>query len=269
MEHEHTEVTHTHEKRKKISKKKLALIGVIVLVLVGIGGLGAAIYKGKHIPYFPSSLQLATFPDTLPEALREKTFNKTVAVVNGEKIDRNTYNTMLASVAGIAESQGKDVTKEEVQKEIKKEALTLVIDNLLLQQAAKNSGIVVDKGKIDEQILSVTMQLKGDHDAFVAELKKFGFTEDEYRDLIEKQLMLDEYIGKTIAIDASQITDDQIKEYYNTAIGTAPEGVEVPSLDEAKEQIRAFMLEEKKQEAVEAHVAELRSKADIKENISL
>lgn len=244
--------THKHHTRKRgMTNKK---IGIAVALLIIIGVVGYWYVKGNPFT--------AQYPEGLPEQLREGVRGY-VAEVNGEKIPRKSFNEILAVVAGQAVLSGADFNDENTRNEMKRTALTAIIDNTILLQAARESGATVDEKKVDEQVLSVSLQIGGE-EKFAEELKKAGLTEEKYRESVRDQLMLDTYIEQTVDKSAIEITESAMRSFYDERIKTAPKGTEIPKFNDSKELITDFLRNQRFQELVIAHIESLRNGAEVK-----
>ncbi len=248
---------HHHPHTRRMHKKVVGVGAAIVLAGAIAGGYVALM--GNPFVY--------TYPPQLPEQLREKT-HAAVATVNGEKIDRDAYNSMLASVAEMAVQGGASVDDAAVQKQIKRSALDAIISNTLLMQAATKSGAVVDDKKVDEQVLAVSLQVGGD-EKFAEELAKVGLTEAKYRETVKNQLILNAYLETVAPTETIVVTDAEIKAFYDARIKTAPAGTTIPKLADVTEQIRDYIKNDKYQKLVQAHITTLREGASIEERITI
>lgn len=244
--------THEHHTRKYKATKKNIGIAIAMLAIIGFAGY----WYTKGNPF------AAQYPEGLPEQLREGT-RGSVAEVNGEKISRKSYNEMLAVVAGQGVLSGADFDDENTRNEMKRTALTATIDNTILLQAARESGVTADEEKVNEQILSVSIQIGGE-EKFAEELKKAGLTEDKYRESVRDQLLLNTYIEQTVDKNAIEISEGDMRSFYDERTKTAPEGTEIPKFNDSKEMITDFLRNQRFQELVIAHIESLRNSAEIK-----
>lgn len=244
-------------KKKKAVANKATIAGIIIALALG----GYVYFNGSPFPQTQ-----AVIPEGMPEALREVTSNDAVAKVNGEKIDRTTYNNMLASVGQMAEQRGVDFTNADVVKELKQTALTNVINNILLQQAAKEAKIAGLDEDVEAQIQSVITQLGGE-EAYKEALASFNLKESKYRKNIKGQLALNKYIETTLNLSGIIVTEDEISARYNEITKAAGENAStIPKLDDAiKEEIRQILISEKQGALVSEHIETLRAAANIKE----
>jgi len=255
MEKEHeTSVDTVSTKRARRVPIK-AILGALTIAVVLAGG-----YVGyqKFVPQYPPML---------PEALREGRFGS-VATVNDVKISRERYNSALASVAGLATSNGIDLTEEVVLVEIKKAALTTIIENEVLLQAARAANITVDEAKVDEQILATSIQMGGE-DKLNEELKKMGVSQKAYRNSVLEQTLLNAYIEQTISTSSVTTTDDEVEAFYDERTALADEGVEIPSFKDVKDQVRTYLENIKREELIKAHIEELVAKASIEKFLEI
>ncbi|MGV8171741.1 MAG: peptidylprolyl isomerase [Candidatus Woesearchaeota archaeon] len=87
------------------------------------------------------------------------------------------------------------------------------IDDLLLYQEAKNSGIKIDPNIIQNELDSVMIQNEMTVTELEQALEKQGMTIDDAKKLIEKNLMIRELLNNTILQNIT-ITDTEIQNYY-------------------------------------------------------
>lgn len=248
---------HVHGRRTHM-KKVIVGVGAATLVTAALVG-GYIAVRGNPFSY--------QYPPNLPEQLREKT-HAAVATVNGEDVDRDAFNSMLASIAEMAVQQGASLDDATTTMQIKRSALDAIISNKLLMQAAAAENIIIEDSKVDEQVLATQLRLGGE-DAFMAELEKVSLTAEKYRATVKDQLVLDAYIEKVAPRSGVTVTDAEAKAFYDARIKTAPAGTDIPKFATVLEQIREYLVGEKYQKVIAAHIATLREKAEIKELLTL
>lgn len=185
-----------------------------------------------------------------------------VAVVNEEELNGEQYNNALASIQGEMQRVGQDPTSKEAAEQIKKQTLeTLVNQTLLLQQAK------------DDKIEASTAEIEKEYEAYT---KQFG-DEDKLKEVLESQKMdvktlKEQIIAESIVFNkytnqvapAEEVTDKEIKEYYDQAVAQAKESeLDLPPLEEASEEIKGILEQEQQQKKLIAHIEKLKEKAEI------
>lgn len=157
-----------------------------------------------------------------------------VATVNGEEIRRSEFDQALA------EGPGQDI-------------LDNLIVERLIQAEAQKRGIIVDDIR-GRELLDEQKARFEDDDEFEAALEGAGITENQ----LIHQLRLSEMLRQMVAVE-STVTDQEVEQEYQAnkaQFGTLPE-------NEARQQVRDSLKEEKEGQAVQVLLAELRGKADI------
>ena len=181
-----------------------------------------------------------------------------VALVNGEVISRSELDSVYSQVV---EGQGLDsmLLTKEAQAEQRTQALDILISQVLLRQAVESSGITVSQEAVDTQINAVKAQFE-DEAAYGAALVTEGLTEATFALQVKRDLTVETYLNEKLGLNAITATDAEIEEGYSQAI----EGVEeAPALEEVRDQIREFVIGQKKQALIAQHVQELRTVAEI------
>ena len=116
---------------KKFGTKQII---IVVLVLLVLGGLGYA-YKNGSLPMLGGVFAQ----------------NKTVAVVNGEEIKEGEVNTRFNQLKASYEAQNVDVKDETILKNIRESIVTEIVNEILVAQHAKDTGVVVTSEEIESQ----------------------------------------------------------------------------------------------------------------------
>ena len=127
----------------------------------------------------------------------------------------------------VAKVNGEAITKEELYQEMLstggKQLLDRLINQKLIEQAAKEKGVTVTDEQVDEGLNEMKEQFGGES-SFQFYLAQFGMTEDVFRQDIRNQLLVEAILGPEI-----EITEDELKTYFE----------ENKDLFDEKEQVRA------------------------------
>ena len=111
--------------------------------------------------------------------------------------------------------------------EMRKEAMAMLIDQELIIQAAEAKGMEVTAEEIDAAWgeLSEPFDTK---QQFLLRLETEGYTEDSYRDHLQRMLAAKKYLD-TVRMQAAQVSDEELERYYrdNEYRLTLPEEVRV------------------------------------------
>lgn len=108
--------------------------------------------------------------------------------------------------------------KNNIEKELQTarlEVLDKLIETLLIKQEAAKYGITISASNIEQAINSLLTNNKLTPEQFKKELKRLGTSEEDYRENIRNQMLKSRVVN--IAIRSKiLVTDQQVKEYYNT-----------------------------------------------------
>jgi parvulin-like peptidyl-prolyl isomerase len=110
---------------------------------------------------------------------------------------------------------------------LRKEAMELIIEQVLVQQAAEKEGIVVDAAEVDKSVDDLRSVFETEL-SYESKLHGEGFTEETYRDHVERMIASKVYLDR-IRADAADVSDTELERYYreNEYRLTLPERVRV------------------------------------------
>lgn len=197
--------------------------------------------------------------------------NKTssVATVNSSVIPKATYDTQLASAIASYKSQGVDVTNADKLSQIKTQVLNDLINNELLTQGARSSGIETSPEEIEKQFQVILTQ-SGGAEGLKTALAQNNLTEAQLRENISKQLTIQKYLLANIDVKSIAVTDAEIAKFYadySKAQTTASSTIKVPALKDLSAQIKQQLISDKEQTLITNFIASLREKAKIETTI--
>ncbi len=198
--------------------------------------------------------------------------NNYVAIVNGEGIFEDDYQTQLAEFKEFVQAQyGIDVEEdEELLANLENQALENLITTTLLLQESENKGITVSQSEVDERINDIKSRF--DDDAHFEEaLDADGLVIEELADMIREEMLIDSVLAEAvpdISISEDEISDEEIEEFYGQQKEMAEaQGIELPALEEAKPDVVAAIIQQKEdleyQQAMDEFMAGLTEKSDI------
>ncbi len=125
--------------------------------------------------------------------------DRIVAIADTDIITQIQLNSGLTPYLRQIESAGySDEKKKEAIKGISKKVLNDLIEKSLAQQEAKKYGISVSKAQVDEAIENVKKNKSLSDETFVAALKQEGYTLEEYRENLEKQILRARLVNRTV-----------------------------------------------------------------------
>ncbi len=139
--------------------------------------------------------------------------DRIVAVVNDEVITLSELNNAFEPYRErfTANYQGPD--REKALGETKTTLLNRMIDNLLMEQESRKTGITVRSEEVTDAIKDMHKQRKISPDEFRKTLQREGMTLDAYRKDIGDQLVRLKLIRRDIKSKVA-VTDEEIGEYY-------------------------------------------------------
>ncbi|MFA6413197.1 MAG: peptidylprolyl isomerase [Syntrophales bacterium] len=139
--------------------------------------------------------------------------DRIVAIVNDDVITlselNNTFEPYMKRID--AQLAGKD--KEKVVAEGRTTILNRMIDNKLIEQEAKKSGIIIKDDEVMGVIRDMLKSRKMQMPDLLQALSKDGMTFDAYKQDLKEQLQRQQLVRREIRAKIV-VTDDEIGEYY-------------------------------------------------------
>lgn len=139
--------------------------------------------------------------------------DRIVAIVNDDVITlselNNTFDPYMKRIE--ASLAGKD--KEKVVAEGRTTILNRMIDNKLIEQEAKKSGIIIKDDEVMGVIRDMLKSRKMQMPDLLQALSKDGMTFDAYKQELKEQLQRQQLVRREIR-SKLVVTDDEIGEYY-------------------------------------------------------
>ena len=148
--------------------------------------------------------------------------------VNGETV---SYQRFQGFYVEYRNSKGVQVGARgdqfELLTRLRKEAMDLMIEQVLVKQAADNEGIEVDPAEVDKTIEEFRAVFKTDL-SYTSKLQGEGFSEESYRKHVERMIASKIYLDR-IRADVADVSDTELEQYYreNERRLTLPEQVRV------------------------------------------
>jgi len=174
---------------------------------------------------------------------------KVVATVNGEPITAN----QVASVEQRVSLSGQNVSQRAIIEELVKQEI--------LDQQAKKEGYTVSKQEVEQMLMA---QMAGQNMS-LSELKQMvaqqGGSWEQQIENYRRQLATQNYIEETIAGQVAPVTEQEIQQYYQAYKQQSQQ--EVPTLEQVKQQINLTLQQQKRQQAINALVEQLKPNYDI------
>jgi len=186
-----------------------------------------------------------------------------VAVVNKEELSGAEYNAALASLQGQMQQMGQDPTSKEASELIKTQALDMVVNQALILQKAKEAKLAASEAEVDKRYASYEEQFGGE-EALLEALKAQSMDVKSLKEEIVNSILFEKYKDKVVP--AKEVTEKEIKEYYDQAVAQSKEAGQdqaLPPLQESSEEIKGILQQQQQQELLAAHVKELKADAKI------
>jgi FKBP-type peptidyl-prolyl cis-trans isomerase (trigger factor) len=183
-----------------------------------------------------------------------------VATVNGVVITKTAYDEQVASLTASLQAQGVNTTDPAKQTEINKQALDNLINNELVAEGIKSSGIVATDAEVETQFQATVTQ-SGGQDGFKAALTKANLTEAQLRTNIKNQLEIQKYLAANVKVDGITVSDSEISAFYTEY--SKAQGTSTPALKDISAQIKQQITLNKQQTLINDFVASLRAKANV------
>ena len=100
----------------------------------------------------------------------------------------------------------------ELLKELRVEAMDLIVEQELVSQAAEREGIEADQAEVDKQVEELRAIFDTD-DQFRMKLEADGFTEDDYRRHVARMIAAKVYLDR-IRMDVADVSDVEVERFY-------------------------------------------------------
>lgn len=183
---------------------------------------------------------------------------KVVAIVNGEEITQEEYKTLYDQ---LKQSQGLGALamNAETETALKEQVLETLIGTALVRQAIAQSDITISDEEFESQMGQIRAQFESD-EAYNEALKAQNTTEEALRADVRSELIRQKYFESKLNLSSLSATDAEIEGAYAQIVES---GQEVPPLDEVRAEVRQFVLGQKQQELLNAHISTLRTSAEI------
>jgi len=174
---------------------------------------------------------------------------------------------VVASVNGEAITAG-DVTKLRAKayelyriSMSEEKALEQLIAQAVLYQEAEQQGYAPTMDEAEQELEARVASSGKTIEGLKAELaNKFSFSYEEYLQDFQTQLAINSYLNSTVQVP--EVTEEEAREWYKDYIQQHPEAGNM-TFEQRELEIMAILEQEKRQEAIDLLVEELKEKADI------
>lgn len=231
------------------SRKKRSGLLALAIIIAMIGLAAAAFwYQKNHSP--------AT-------TIGSKEYPSVVALVNGAEVTNKQFVQSYQQAAGIATQQGFDANDATVQKQIEDQALTVLINTVLIVQAAEKAGFTASTEEIDAEVDKLEQQFGGS-EQLASVLSGAGLSETAVRDDLNDQIIVDKYLNDSPEWKAISVTAEEKKAFYDQVAGLS---TSTPPYAEVEPMVEEQLLNQKQQAATETIIARLMASSTIEKLI--
>jgi hypothetical protein len=179
-----------------------------------------------------------------------------VAVVNGESIRAADLQTAVDNLKQANPQAFSNDPTGEREREFRKLILSGMVERLLVEQAAREQGIEVTDEQIQKQIEDMRKGYESE-EKFTQSLANAGLTLESLADQIRGQLITQELL-QSLEID-TDVSSKDIETFYENNKQLFPD----KSLKESREQIQQIILQQRRADAYQEYVAELKANASV------
>lgn len=223
-------------------------IVAIVLVLIALVAVWFRLEKENRVD--------TTFFSSLIE---KQEANAVVATVNGEELYGKDLELSMEQLRQAAIAQGLDPETEPIATEIRTQAIEMMVNTELLQQAAAEEGVEVTEEDVTARMEQIEADAGG-AEVLAERMEEFDIDRETFAADVRTELVITELLEGVFAEADLEVTDEEVDAVYVQG-GGGTEGV--PELEVVRPQIEAQIVRAKEQAAVDAYLAELRTTADI------
>jgi peptidyl-prolyl cis-trans isomerase SurA len=163
--------------------------------------IGKAVLAGVAVVFLSAAVQAAVA-------------DRIVAIVNNEIITLSELNNVFEPYRERFETSYKGPDREQARAETKRVLLNRMIDNLLMEQESRKTGIDVRDEEVTDAIRDMQKRRKISPHEFQKALEREGITPDAYRRDIRDQIMRMKLIRRDIKSRVA-VTEEEIGEYYS------------------------------------------------------
>lgn len=257
--------------RRSIATAALVLAATTAVSACGSGDNDDAAQDSSAVSAGPDAAAATTEgPAALPTADLEGV-PEVVATVNGDEITRDmfveTYEAQFQQAAVTAAQSGAPVDQEA----LKTQTLESMVSSLLLVQGADEAGITITDEQIDADIEQLaTENGAASPEEFLTMVQGQGIDEEQVREEVEKKVKIEAFIKAEG--DVEEPTKQDAQNLYDTlgeqqAQSEDAASQTLPPFEDVEKELEAQLTQEAESKAVQEMITDLRSDADITENI--
>ncbi len=177
-----------------------------------------------------------------------------VVNVNGSELLGDKYNNIYKQLKTMLHMYGQDTSDVD---NLKEETVSILVEQELIRQDAKENGIEVTEEEAQEEIDTIIEE--NGEEAIDTMLEQYELTEEEFRAQLIDDLTTVKYIEDQFEVE---VTDEEIEEQYDL-LKEQQDEEEIGELAEYEELIRQKISEQKQGELLDGRIADLKEEAEI------
>lgn len=181
-----------------------------------------------------------------------------VAIVNGEELSREDFNSQMERMKQQYSQMGMDLEGKEDQ--LKKSIVDQMIGSELLVQSAKEADIDVTEKEVKTKYQEFVKRFENEEQMKKA-FEEQGTSEKEIKKQLKVQLKVDEYIANNTDV---KVSDKEMKQKYEQL---KKQKEDVQSFEKIKPSLKQSIERQKQQQQVGKLVEDLREKAEVEVKI--
>jgi len=182
-----------------------------------------------------------------------------VAVVNGEDITAGDLNTSIQQFSQAAVAQGIDIENPAVRADVRNQALEVLVNTVLLKQAAQEQGIEVSDQQAAERLDTIKSEIGGE-EVLLARISELGLTYADLEEDIKEEILVQTLLDSVFAEAGIEVTEEELQAVYDAAGGSE---AGLPPLEDVREQIEAQVRGSKEQEVIDEYLSTLKTDAEV------
>lgn len=191
-----------------------------------------------------------------------------VAEVNGEEVTKDEFVPLYEAAFQQAAAQAQTSGQAPDEEQLKQQTADDLVSTELLAQEAESRGIEVGDDQIDAELETIAQQNQmASADELLEAIEKNGLTEDQARDQVEMQLLVEQLVEDE---DGSTTpSEKELRAIYAKAKKQAAgqQGQKIPSYAQVHDQLAEQARTEQIGKVAGALVVDLRKDADITINL--
>ncbi|MDP3996800.1 MAG: SurA N-terminal domain-containing protein [bacterium] len=184
------------------------------------------------------------------------------ALINGEKITRDTLDRKVEQEKVNYEAQGVDFSSDPTLIDtLRKQIIQSMVNQKLVLQDADRRNISVSESEINEQSNVIKGRFETE-EAFKEELERAKMTEEEFKNNTRDSLVLEKYVAEVTEGKPVSASEEEIEALYEQM--KQSQGEEVPSFEEARTTLENQIRNQKINQEIQVVIIDLRAEGVVK-----